>query len=249
MELTIEHARRVLEVVDHGLVLGVGAPIPGQMCVEAAVCFALGLPHGDDPSCVGRAVRAFKIQLNDSRWSSDKARAKGMRRVAIAQLGSDQIDQQKFRTEVAVQTVRQIVPVGLRAAAKINPAHAEMLEACALACEVAVDLPAARVATSAARAKALEIRAAYADDAVSYVAYAAAHAAHAADAVAYAAAHAAHAADAVAYAAADAVAYAAADDVLSKAAEIACQALIKLGSKGAQWLFLTDEAAAKESAS
>ena len=164
MELTIEHARRVLEVVDHGLVLGVGAPIPGQMCVEAAVCFALGLPHGDDPSCVGRAVRAFKIQLNDSRWSSDKARAKGMRRVAIAQLGSDQIDQQKFRTEVAVQTVRQIVPIGLRAAAKINPAHAEMLEACALACEVAVDLPAARVATIAARAKALEIRAAYADD-------------------------------------------------------------------------------------
>ena len=233
MELTIEHARRVLEVVDHGLVRGVGAPIPGQMCVEAAVCFALGLPHGDDPSCVGRAVRAFKIQLNDSRWSSDKARAKGMRRVAIAQLGSDQIDQQKFRTEVAVQTVRQIIPIGLRAAAKINPAHAEMLEACALACEVAVDLPAARVATIAARAKALEIRAAAA------VAYAAA------DAVAYAAA----AADAVAYAAADADADAVADDVLSKAAEIACQALIKLGSKGAQWLFLTDEAAAKESAS
>ena len=32
------------------------------------------------------------------------------------------------------------------------------------------------------------------------------------------------------------------DSVLSKAAEIACQALVKLGSKGAQWLFLADEA-------
>ena len=233
MELTIEHARRVLEVVDHGLAHGVGTPIPGRMCVEAAVCFALGLPHGDDPPCVGQAVRAFKIRLNDSRWSSDKARANGMRRVAIAQLGSDHIDQHEFRKEVAVQTVRQIIPIALRAAAKMNPAHAETLEACALACEVAMDLSAARVATRAAQDKATEVRAAAADAAYA-AADAAAYAADAADA-----ADAAYAAYAAAYAAYAAYAR---DSVLSKAAEIACQALVKLGSKGAQWLFLADEA-------
>jgi hypothetical protein len=47
------------------------------MCVEAAVCYALGLPHSDNPPCVGYAVRQYKIRLNDSNWSSNEARAKG----------------------------------------------------------------------------------------------------------------------------------------------------------------------------
>ena len=88
MEITRELAAKVLETVDAGLAAGVGEPIPGQMCVEAAVCYAMGLPHGDQPSCVSPAVRAFKIVLNDAEWSSPLARAKGMRRLAIAQLGS-----------------------------------------------------------------------------------------------------------------------------------------------------------------
>ena len=58
------------------------------MCVEAAVCYAYDLPHSDKPPCVGNAVREFKIRLNDCNWSSSKARARGMRRIAIAQLGS-----------------------------------------------------------------------------------------------------------------------------------------------------------------
>ena len=37
-------ARKVLKTVDAGLCSGKGAPEPGKMCVEAAVCFALGLP-------------------------------------------------------------------------------------------------------------------------------------------------------------------------------------------------------------
>src|SRR6185295_6211374 len=80
MELTEAVAAKVLQVVDAGLCVGKGKPVLGQMCVEAAVCFALGEPHSDEPSCVGSAVRAFKIRLNDSPWSSDQARAKGMRR-------------------------------------------------------------------------------------------------------------------------------------------------------------------------
>lgn len=54
--IDISIAKKVLEVVDAGLSSGVGNPIPGQMCVEAAVCYALGLPHGDDPACVSRAL-------------------------------------------------------------------------------------------------------------------------------------------------------------------------------------------------
>src|SRR5690349_15232890 len=106
MNITRAHAKKVLKLVDKGLVRGLGVQKPGQMCVEAAVCFALGLPHGDNPPCVGSAVRGYKIRLNDSNWSSDKARADGMRRVAIAQLGSDAIDQNEFRKEVVLGTVK-----------------------------------------------------------------------------------------------------------------------------------------------
>src|SRR5690242_21920248 len=86
-------ARKVLEVVDQGLCGGLGKPIPGMMCVEAAVCFAMGLPHGDNPPCVHPVVRSFKIALNDKNWGSNAARAKGMRKLAVAQLGSaDTVD-------------------------------------------------------------------------------------------------------------------------------------------------------------
>lgn len=57
MELNLDIAKKVLATVDAGLVLGMGESVPGQMCVEAAVCFAYGLPHSDNPPCVGHAVR------------------------------------------------------------------------------------------------------------------------------------------------------------------------------------------------
>jgi len=97
MEITREIAAKVLEVVDAGLVSGMGKPIPGQMCVEAAVCYAMGLPHSDDPKCVAPILRSLKIRLNDSTWSSDKARANGLRRLALAQLGSRNVlDEKEF---------------------------------------------------------------------------------------------------------------------------------------------------------
>ena len=39
-ELSIDVARKVLTTIDAGLVAGLGEPVAGQMCVEAAVCFA-----------------------------------------------------------------------------------------------------------------------------------------------------------------------------------------------------------------
>lgn len=95
-------AAKVLEVVDAGLSRGLGNKVPGQMCVEAAVCYAMGEPHTDHPRCVTLAIRDTKININDhAGWgdryldSDDKEiikirkdRSKGLRRLAIAQLGS-----------------------------------------------------------------------------------------------------------------------------------------------------------------
>lgn len=253
MELSESIARKVLETVDQGLCKGLGQPKKGAMCVEAAVCYAMGMPHGDKPPCVGAAVRAYKIRLNDANWPSNEERAKGLRRVAIAQLGSDQIDQKAFAAEVTIQVVRQILPIALRAAAKAVPTHAKALKLAAVGCEAALTLAQAREAAVAGKAAAD----AAADAAAYSAATAAAAADAAADAAAYAAADSAAYADAAADSAANAAAYAyayadsaanadAKKDVrlavLRKAAEIGVQALIKLGAKGADWLFLTEEA-------
>src|ERR1700722_17522478 len=134
--ITKSIARKVLSVVDAGLIKGAGNADknnrgkPGAMCVEAAVCYALDLPHGDDPACVSRALRSLKIKLNDSNWSSAKARAAGLRRLAVAQLGSrDHVDDNEFANRVAELAIRTSVPLALRAAASINknPADAQAL--------------------------------------------------------------------------------------------------------------------------
>jgi hypothetical protein len=151
--ITREIATKVRDVVDAGLVSGVGRPEPGQMCVEAAVCFALGLPHGDDPACVAQSLRRLKIGLNDRKWSSSAARAQGLRRLAIAQLGSAGVlDEKEFIRRVIDVTIRKAVPLGLRAAARVNPKHAKKLEAAAVRCEMEGTREACEHARSAAAA-------------------------------------------------------------------------------------------------
>lgn len=99
VKITAQLAKKVLKVVDKGLSYGLGGVFnetkdemvgsPGAMCVEAAVCYALGEEHGDRPSCVDDKLARFKIDLNDDlNWENDKARARGLRRLAIAQLGT-----------------------------------------------------------------------------------------------------------------------------------------------------------------
>jgi hypothetical protein len=256
-ELTRAVAAKVLATVDAGLVSGLGRPEPGHMCVEAAVCFALGEPHGDRPTCVGVAVRAFKVRLNDARWSSDAARTAGLRTIAIAQLGSNHINQRAFAGRVVLAIIREILPPMLRR---------RKLEEEADACAAAVTLEEGRTAAQAAR-RAAAAAADAAADAAAYAAadaaaYAAADAAAAAvaDAAAYAAAAAdaadaaadAAAADAADAAAADAAAAAAAadaadaaaaaaaarDQVLRQAVDIGVRVLTELKSPGVEWLDL-----------
>jgi len=188
---TLKIAKKVLDTVDAGLCSGKGKPIPGQMCVEAAVCYAYGLPHSDQPPCVSPALRSFKIALNDKPWSSDAARANGLRRISIAQLGSNKMDDKEFTKRLSEEFIRVFVTQALRSAAKANPKHADKLEACARACEM-----------TGSRQAALDGKeAAYAADAAYAAAYAAYAAAYAAKAAAYAAEAAAYAAEAAAYAA------------------------------------------------
>ena len=172
---TRELAAKVLATVDAGLSAGLGKPIPGQMCVEAAVCFAMGLPHSDDPGCVAQSVRELKINLNDRPWSSKQARAEGMRRLAIIQLGTkDTLNEAEFTKRLAEASIRKIVPKALRAALtlfKAGSSQREALEEAAKRCETEGTKDAARAAADAARAAA---------DAAAYAADAAADAADAA---------------------------------------------------------------------
>ena len=138
-KITLQQAIAVRDAIKPGLVKGIGKPVPGQMCVEAAVCYALGQPHGDDPECVAPSVRAFKIVLNDSDWPSEQARADGMMEIGIAQLGTrGEIDEKEFAKKMAELTIRRVLPISLRALAAIPffaGEHAEKLNACAEVCE------------------------------------------------------------------------------------------------------------------
>lgn len=105
------------EALSRGLCEGLGDQ-DGQMCVEAAVCYAMGEPHGDDPKCVEPSVASFKIRLNDSTgWEDEFSRAAGLRRVGIAQLGSKGVVKEaKFAELLLVHCVRRLIPAVVKAA-------------------------------------------------------------------------------------------------------------------------------------
>ncbi len=233
IEITEAVARKVLAIVDAGLVKGVGSQKAGKMCVEAAVCYALDLPHSDDPPCVSRPLRELKINLNDLDWSSRMARSAGLRRLAVAQLGSHEyLDDMEFVKRAAKLAISTRVPQALRATASIltNPKHVQALRDVADACEREPTEANSRAAQKTANAAA-------------YAANAAANAAaYAANGAANAAAYAANAANAAANAGAYAGAYAAnaaRDKSLADFAEGIVQILIEMKAPGCRWLPLT----------
>jgi len=209
-------------VLDRGLSSGLGNR-DGRMCIEAAICTVLGLEHGDDPGCVAPSVRAFKIKLNDAVWSSPAARAKGLRDLGLAQLGSlGIVSDKEFAKGIALATVNSLLPKVFRA---VLPGLEEHAKACELAGDLTAADAAARYAADAAACYAADAAACYAADATAC--YAAAAAAAAAR---YAARYAAAAADADD---ADAAArYAAADEYLILSANLALGVLLTLKSPG-----------------
>lgn len=241
-------AKKVLDTVDAGLSNGLGTPVPGQMCVEAAVCYALGLEHGDDPKCVSPSLRSLKIRLNDSAWSSNEARAKGLRRLALAQLGSlDTLDERLFVENVIKLVIGVYVPIALRNTAEIHPdkKHQDALEAAALRCEKERTREAANAAFYTADASSFANNAAnaiYATAAISATSAnnVAAAAISATSANAAAAASYAISAAAASYAISATSANAARDDILARFAEDVVQILVEMKAPGCKWLFLTE---------
>ena len=233
-EITEPLVRKLLETVDAGLVKGLGEPEPGKMCVEAAISYALGEDHSDRPSCVAPAVRAGKIVLNDADWYSDESRARGMRHVAIAQLGSaGVVDEVQYAKRLAELTIQKLVPLALRHAAEANPEQAEALHGAARRCEREGSEAAARAAEAAARAARAAEAAVAATEAAVAAAWAAARAAT--RGVAGAAAGAARATEA-----------AARDQVLELSASLMVRALQECGSPGCDWLWLVDKTGASD---
>jgi hypothetical protein len=104
------------------------------MCIEAAIACAMDLPFNDEPTCVEPAVRAFKIALNDSsRWSSPEVRAKALRNIGIAQIGSAVVvDGNEFAKRLAEKTIRIIIPHIFNFVFKDNPACLAAAERCRL---------------------------------------------------------------------------------------------------------------------
>jgi len=257
MTINLEVAKKVLSIVDKGLTSGLGVPQPGRMCVEAAVNYAFDRPHGDNPPCVTPALRLLKISLNDQPWSSYIARAKGLRRLALAQLGSTGVlDQFNFAHRISESVIRKQVPIALRAAASLLSGKSRTdLIAAAFLCE--------EKGTQDAVCHAMAVVYTTTDDAraTSYVATAAQAAACAAANVANRAAAeaailsingvsaartAAHAAAASAYAVGISLETSSSaahttDKVLGDFAEDVVKILIAMNAPGCQWLTLTEE--------
>jgi hypothetical protein len=228
MSINEELVRRLIDVVKPGLSHGLGEAKPGMMCVEAAVCYAYGLPHGDNPPCVNSVVRAYKIRLNDSGWSSNKARAKGMLPLAIAQLGSDTLDGVEFGRKIIVRTTQTII-ADLFAEHELSVELSECEDLMRIR-EICLKFKNDAYANAAAYAAA--------NDAANDAAYAAANAADAYNAYA---ANAADAANAAAYAAYAAYATRAKSDaILIQASNNALAILQEMNSPGCAYLYLLE---------
>lgn len=103
--------KEVIRLCSFGIPKGLGKPEPGQMCIEAIISVAHGLPFQDqNQECVGSEVATAKIALNDYEWSSNKARANGMVALGIAQLGSNTLDQAEFSSFLNLNSTKRILP-------------------------------------------------------------------------------------------------------------------------------------------
>lgn len=155
------------KILERGLCSGVGSPY-GQMCVEAAITQAMGLPFNDEPECVTKIIRLFKIEINDKDWSSPQARAKALRNIGIAQIGTKGIvNGQEFLIKLTSKIIQVLIPslfkdilpnqfIGLVNQCEINPTqyNCGKLAQVALAADYAAnaaDYAAAKVAHAAAQ--------------------------------------------------------------------------------------------------
>lgn len=110
-KITKDKVKKIIELASCGFTYGLGQRKKGQMCVEAAVCYAMGEEeHHDYPECVDSRIADLKISLNDANWSSRKARGDGLVALAIAQLGAGSKYYPKFIAAYERNFIREVFP-------------------------------------------------------------------------------------------------------------------------------------------
>jgi hypothetical protein len=199
MKTLIKPTKRIaLEVaksINGALCRGAGSGQSQNVCVMQAIARAVGLPTSNDQveECVGSVVGAFNRKLNDCYWSSDVARAEGMKRLGVASIGSNQLNQMEYGKLMFLRGTQKLLPFVFREIAKIKDGNykAELKKHADL-CEKVKTFDEAKAACKAASASASAP--AYAS------AYAYAYASAPASAYAYAYASASASASAYAYA-------------------------------------------------
>lgn len=141
---------RITKIINAGLVRGLGSGHPGATCVEGAIALAMGEVYSDMPSCVAPPDRVFAIRLNDARWSSPAARARGLLPVALAQVGTAGTDRGMWAAQLERGMIQCVVPMMLRDIAMLMPSHSVTLKLVADRCACEGNRSALDEATSVA---------------------------------------------------------------------------------------------------
>lgn len=156
MEVTETLVRNLIATINPGLARFCNKENPQDKDLRAAIVAALGDEAYRLNSLISPVVAAF--DLCDANWSTDQARAKGLMRLAVAQMGSyGALDQSGFVHNVVKIATSHMLPKALRqvAGVLVSPSLRTELECAAVNCECLPGLDAA-IAAAAATTKVME---------------------------------------------------------------------------------------------
>lgn len=89
MYVAPEVRKRLIQIGKKGIAFGLSdGPVPGELCIQAAICAAMGEKHGDEPTCVEQPDNRISIAVNDLNWGTNRTRAKYLLPIGLAQLGT-----------------------------------------------------------------------------------------------------------------------------------------------------------------
>lgn len=114
----VEVVRQVLSFVDLGLKSNSPLFSNPKEIISSSI--------SDNFLNVSDIVRSFNLALSNGYifWTPSE-RSRMMRRLAVAQLGSSEIDQQSFNKIFVEETIRQILPLFLQDVAKLHSNHSK----------------------------------------------------------------------------------------------------------------------------